>query len=60
MVEMAGNIIMSYLLVLDAQRDPIYKKTAKVYLEFSKSENHKRADFIYNFDIDDLTKYKYE
>ncbi len=60
MVEMAGNIIMSYLLLLDAQRDPVYKKTAKVYLEFGKSENHKRADFIYNFDVDDLAKYKFE
>lgn len=60
MVEMAGNIIMSYLLVLDAQRDPKYKKTAQVYLEFGKSENHKRADFIYNFDLNDLTKYKFE
>lgn len=60
MVEMAGNIIMSYLLVIDAQRDAKYKKTAKVYLEFGKSENHKRADFIYNFDLNDLTKYKFE
>lgn len=60
MVEMAGNIIMSYLLLLDAQRDEKFKKTANVYLEFGKSENHKRADFIYNFDVDDLAKYKFE
>ena len=58
LVEMAGNIIMSYLLVLDTNRDDRFRRSAQVYLNYSKSENHKHADFIENFTIDQLSQYK--
>ena len=58
LVEMAGNIIMSYLLLLDTQRDDRFRKSAGIYLQFSKSENHKHADYIDNFSIDMVSNYK--
>ena len=59
LVEMAGNIIMSYLLVLDTNRDDRFRRSAQVFLQFSKSENHKHADFIENFSIDQMSNYKF-
>jgi 3-(methylthio)propanoyl-CoA dehydrogenase len=58
LVEMAGNIIMSYLLLLDTQRDDRFRKSAGIYLQFSKSENHKHADYIDNFSVDMVSNYK--
>ncbi|MFB6340183.1 acyl-CoA dehydrogenase family protein [Saccharicrinis sp. FJH62] len=59
LVEMAGNIIMSYLLVLDTNRDDRFRRSAQVFLQFAKSENHKHADFIENFSIDQMSNYKF-
>lgn len=59
LVEMAGNIIMSYLLVLDTNRDDRFRRSAQVFLQFAKSENHKHADFIENFSIDLMSNYKF-
>jgi alkylation response protein AidB-like acyl-CoA dehydrogenase len=58
LVEMAGNIIMGYLLVINSQRDEKFVKSAKLFINFSHSENKQKYDFIKNFEISDLDLYK--
>ena len=58
LVEMAGNIIMGYLLLLDTNRDNSFKKSAEVYVKFGRAVNKGFADFIANFVLDDLGNYK--
>lgn len=59
LVEIAGNIIMGYLLLLDSMRDSDYKKSAEIFIKKARSENKERSEFINKFDIDDLGIYKY-
>ncbi len=58
LVEMAGNIIMGYLLVINGQRDEKFYKTAKLFINLARSENKERYDYINNFEVDDLELYK--
>ncbi len=58
MVEMAGNIVMSYLLLLDATRNESFKASATVYNKMAQAEVAKHADFIANFTPDQLSYYK--
>jgi len=58
LVEMAGNIIMGYLLVLNSQRDEKFIKTAKLYVNLVKSENRERFDYMASFEIENLELYK--
>jgi alkylation response protein AidB-like acyl-CoA dehydrogenase len=58
LVEMAGNIIMGYLLVLDSQRDDKYTKSAKLFINLAKTENNQKFDYIINFEIENLELYK--
>lgn len=58
MVEMAGNIVMSYLLLLDATRNESFKASATVYNKMVQAEVAKHADFIANFTPDQLSYYK--
>lgn len=58
MVEMAGNIIMGYLLVLDAQRDIKYKYLAEVFIKKSQSENQEKASYVKASEIKDLGTYR--
>ncbi len=60
LVEMAGNIIMAYLLLLNGQRDEKFIKSFKVFLNLARSENRERYDYIMNFDINNLELYKIE
>jgi len=60
LVEMAGYIIMSYLLLLDTNRDHNFWKTTEVFLKFSRSQNAANAEFIKHSGINDLGKYKQE
>ena len=60
LVEMAGNIIMGYLLLLDSQRDGKFKKSAKLYINLVRSENIEKYHYINNFDSEDLELYKSE
>ena len=46
MVEMAGNIVMGYLLLLDAQRNESFSKSAAVYNKMAAAEVTKHAEFI--------------
>ncbi len=58
LVEMAGNIIMGYLLVLNSQRDEKFRKSAKLFINLARSENQERYDYINYFDMEDLELYK--
>ncbi|MHC1732777.1 MAG: acyl-CoA dehydrogenase family protein [Bacteroidales bacterium] len=58
MVEMAANIIMGYLLLHDAQREPAYTSSAELFLPIAASENSTRADFIASFEEKELGLYK--
>ena len=60
LVEMAGNIIMGYLLVLDTEKDDRFRKSAEIFIQQGRSENHRRAEFIENFSIDDMSYYKWK
>ena len=59
LVEMAGYIIMSYLLVLDANRDMEYFRTAQVFNKMAKGEVKARAEFIRASSLEDIGHYKY-
>lgn len=58
LVEMAGHIVMSYLLIIDASRDDMFRKSAEVYQRFAEVEVRKHATFIKNFDVEQIDKYK--
>lgn len=60
MVEMAGFIIMGYLLLLDCNRDHSFWKTLEVFLKFGRSQNAQRAEFIKYSSVNDLGKFKIE
>jgi alkylation response protein AidB-like acyl-CoA dehydrogenase len=58
LVEMAGFIIMGYLLLLDCNRDHNYWKTLEIFLKFARSQNAQRGEFIKYSNINDLGKFK--
>ena len=58
LVEMAGNIIITYLLILDSQRDEKYLPSAKIFLNLAESENQKKKHYIETFDESLLDTYK--
>lgn len=58
MVEMAGNIIMGYLLLQDANRNAEFTKSAEVYNKMAQAEVAKHADFIANFAPAQVDMYK--
>jgi alkylation response protein AidB-like acyl-CoA dehydrogenase len=60
MVEMAGYIIMGYLLMLDANRDREYVRSARNFARMAKAQVRAHAEFIGNSSIDDLGFYKYQ
>lgn len=60
MVEMAGYIIMSYLLILDSNRDPMFTKSAKHFINLAKAQVKAHAEFIRTSELSDLGTYKYE
>jgi len=58
LVEMAGNIIMGYLLVINSQRDEKFAKTARLFVNLVKSENKERFDYMDTFRMENLELYK--
>ena len=59
LVEMAGYIIMSYLLILDANRDMSHFRSAQVFNKMAKGEVKARAEFIRASSLEDIGQYKY-
>jgi hypothetical protein len=60
LVEMAGHIIMSYLLLLDTNRDEMFMKSAKNYIQFAKAEVKAHAEYIRTSQLSDLGDFKME
>lgn len=60
LVEMAGNIIMSWLLVTDASRyaSESMKRSANVYVKIAQAEVGKHSEFIANFAPEQMAFYK--
>ena len=57
LVEMAGNIIMAYLLLDDAQRNDSFTASAHVYANLAAAEVTRHAEFIRTFDPAQLAYY---
>jgi 3-(methylthio)propanoyl-CoA dehydrogenase len=60
LVEMAAHIIMSYLLILDANRDMDYFKSAKVFNKIARQVVHGHGEFIRGSSVSDPASYKFE
>ncbi len=58
LVEMAGNIVMGYLLLLDANRTESFTKSAEVYNKMAQAEVAKHSSFINNFMPEQIEAYK--
>ncbi|MBD5425304.1 MAG: acyl-CoA dehydrogenase [Bacteroides sp.] len=58
LVEMAGNIVMSYLLLLDAQRTASFTKSAVVYNNMAQALVNQHCDFIAAFDPAEIACYQ--
>lgn len=57
LVEMAGNIVMSYLLLDDANRTPSFEKSLHVYVNLASAEVTRHAEFINSFRPEELAFY---
>ena len=58
LVEMAGHIIMGYLLIGDATRCECFRKSANVYVRFGEAEVTRHHKFISEFTVEDFESYK--
>ena len=58
MVEMAGHIIMGYLLLNDTTRNGNFAKSANVYINYGEAEVAKNYKFIMETGLDKLEFYK--
>jgi 3-(methylthio)propanoyl-CoA dehydrogenase len=60
LVEMAGYIIMTYLLLRDSRRDESYLKCARIFSRYAKSRIMEHESRIYAINADALAEYKCE
>jgi hypothetical protein len=60
LVEMAGNIIMGYLLLIDANRDMKFVKSAQVYNKIARQVVHGHVEFIRGSQLSDTGLFKFE
>ena len=58
LVEMAGHIIMGYLLLGDTTRNEKFLKSANVHVNFGEAEVEKHHKFIMSFKPDGLENYR--
>ncbi len=57
LVEMAGHIVMGYLLLDDARRNDAFIRSLRIYVNYGQAEVTKHADFIAKFRPEDLKNY---
>jgi len=60
LVEMAGNIIMGYLLLFDTERDERFSTSADIFIITGRTENKARAEYIADSTIEDLKFFKHK
>jgi len=58
LVEIAGYSILGYLLLLDANRDIKYRKSADIFIRMGKAEITKNISYINNFAPRDISDFK--
>jgi len=58
LVEMAGNIIMGYILLSDTMRDSENENITVLFIKRSKAQNRERAVYIKHSELKDLGIYK--
>jgi hypothetical protein len=58
LVEMAGNIIIGYLLIFDSQRDSTYKQSAEIFTKKAFAENKEKAAYIDSTELNDIGMYR--
>ncbi len=58
LVEMAAYTIMSYLMLLDANRNDSFLRSLNVWINFAQAEIEKHADFIARVKPDQIEYYK--
>ncbi len=58
LVEMAGNVIMGYLLLIDANRKSEYTKSADIFIRIARAENIAKVGYINQSHPKDLGTYK--
>lgn len=59
MVEMAGHIVMGYLLLDDANRSESFAKSAANYVRYGEAEVTRHADFINKFSTESIADYTF-
>ncbi len=59
LVEIAANIITGHLLVLDANKDSAYKRSADIFIKMGRAENISKVGFINNFTQQDISTFKF-
>ncbi len=60
MVEMAGNIIMTHLLLQDTMRNDEFRRVTEVFLNIAEASNKDKAYYISNFEMKNLGLFKKE
>ena len=58
LVEMAGNIIMGHLLILDAIKDSKFKYIAELFIKLGEASNQEKIHYINISELRDLGAYK--
>jgi alkylation response protein AidB-like acyl-CoA dehydrogenase len=58
LVESAAHCILGYLLLMDANKDDSFLKSAAVYIHYGESEVYKNQTFISQFRPDNLASYR--
>ena len=58
LVEMAGNIIMGHLLLLDTTRNEKFATSARVYINMGEAEVAKHVAFIEAYTAEQLADYR--
>ncbi len=58
LVEMAGNIIMGHLLLLDAERDERFARSAELFIVRAEAENEAKSKYINLFKPEELDMYR--
>ena len=58
LVEMCGYLIMGHLLVIDANKNPMFSNSAELMIRMGQSKVEEAASFIMNFEESAIAKYK--
>jgi alkylation response protein AidB-like acyl-CoA dehydrogenase len=58
LVEMAGNVIMGHLMLINANRSEIYKTYSRIFIKKAASENKDKFEYIANTNMKDIEAFR--